>query len=283
MEFIKQVSDWMGTNQGMTVNLVYSIGMFILLMMLKRYTVRVVGKVMGEACKEYTAKKFIGSIYIVIYLISLLVIWQDSSSFIAFLGLFTGGLAIAMKEFIMNMAGGLYILWAKPFTIGDRVQIGEQMGDVIDVGLLQFSILEVGKRILGEQSTGRIIHIPNMQIFSVPLANYEKGFRYIWHEIVIPLKADCDWEKAKSLIYPIANRQSESIIENAQAEIQQAGKKYMIYYTNLTPIIYTEMKDNKINLTLRYLCEPRQLRTSEHLIWEEVLKLLKSENMLYMG
>ncbi|MGL6173834.1 MAG: mechanosensitive ion channel family protein [Cellulosilyticaceae bacterium] len=277
------IKEWIITNQGVSVNLVYSIGLFVGLIILKRSTIRVLTCIKGEACQKYNTKKLVTSIYIVVYLFGLLLIWQDSSSFMAFLGLFTGGLAIAMKEFIMNMAGGLYVLWAKPFVIGDRIQIGEQSGDVIDVSLLQFSILEVGKRIQGEQSTGRIINIPNMQVFSLPLANYEKGFKYIWNELVIPLSGESDWELAKSLIYPIAISQSEEIIEKAKVEIEQAGKKYMIYYANLTPIIYTQVKDNKINLVLRYLCEPRQARVSEHILWEEILKIISHQENIHLG
>lgn len=277
------MKEWLLSNLGISVNLIYSIVMLVVLVFLKRSIVGIVEKIRRETCQKYNTKKVIGSVFVVVYLFGLLVIWQDSSSFMSFLGLFTGGLAIAMKEFIMNMAGGLYILWAKPFNIGDRVELGTQVGDVIDVGLLQFSILEVGKRVLGEQSTGRIIHIPNMQIFSLPLANYEKGFRYIWNEMVIPLNLSSDWRLAKELIYPIASRQCEPIIEQAKKEIEQAGKKYLIYYSNLTPIIYTEIKENKINLTLRYLCEPRQSRMTEHVMWEEILKVMDKEKSIQIG
>ena len=83
-------------------------------------------------------------------------------------------------------SGGLgFIIWRHPFRVGDRIQVGDQAGDVIDLRIFQFSLMEIGNWVAADQSTGRIIHVPNGIVFTHPLANYSLGFDYIWNEIPI--------------------------------------------------------------------------------------------------
>jgi small-conductance mechanosensitive channel len=63
--------------------------------------------------------------------------------------------------------------------VGDRVQLGEYRGDVIDQRIFMFSLLEIGNWVDADQSTGRVIHLPNGKIFTEVLANYGQGFHYI--------------------------------------------------------------------------------------------------------
>ena len=95
------------------------------------------------------------------FLIGILVvgrIWVEAfGSISTFLGLVSAGIAIALKDPIVNLAGRGYLLWLRPVKIGDRVQIGERRGDVVDMGAFQFSLMEIGRRDMGESSTGRII------------------------------------------------------------------------------------------------------------------------------
>src|SRR2546422_8270461 len=102
-----------------------------------------------------------------------------------FLGLLSAGLAIALKDPVANLAGWAFIIWRRPFEVGDRVQIGSHAGDVIDLGLFQFTLNEIGAWVQADQSSGRIIHVPNGKVFTDPVANYNKGFRYIWNEVPV--------------------------------------------------------------------------------------------------
>ncbi|MHC1750082.1 MAG: mechanosensitive ion channel family protein [Cellulosilyticaceae bacterium] len=270
-------------NGSITQNIVFSILFLIMFWIIKKYSYKKIKKHTEDIKNQFNYRKIVTSLYGGLYIIILFVIWYDSSSYIiAFIGVFTGGLAIAMKDLIVNIAGGLYILWASPFKIGDRVEIGGHIGDVIDIGFLQFSVLEVGNRNCGEQSTGRIVNIPNMQILSLPLANYEKGFEYIWNEINISVDLESDWEQAKELIYSIVNECTSEVTETAKNQIQEAGKKYLIYYSNLTPIVYTKVETGKIVLTVRYLCEPRKVRTTEHMLWEAILRAFSEDDRIVL-
>jgi len=199
-------------------------------------------------------------------------IWIDEfKNLITFFGLLTAGIAIALKDPITDLAGWLFILWRKPFDVGDRIQIGDHAGDVIDIRIFQFTIIEIGNWVDADQSTGRILHIPNSKIFMEVLANYSIGFNYIWHEIGVMVTFESDWKKAKKILVGIVNKKSEHISKPAAKKIKDASKKYMIFYKNLTPIVYTAVKDSGVMLTMRFLCDPRQRRGYEESIWEEVL------------
>jgi small-conductance mechanosensitive channel len=188
----------------------------------------------------------------------------------------SAGLAIALKDPLTNMAGWIFINTRKPFQVGDRVQIGEHRGDVIDIRLFQFTLLEVGNWVDADQSTGRIIHIPNAIVFSKPQANYSRGFQYIWNEIPVLITFESNWKTAKSILEDIAIEHAEHLSKAAEKRIKEATKKYLITYTHLTPIVYTSVKESGVLLTLRYLCDPRKRRESQHAIWESILDQFES-------
>ncbi|PHV71715.1 mechanosensitive ion channel protein MscS [Sporanaerobium hydrogeniformans] len=263
--------------------LIYSLIGLIILLILRLATKKLFCKKCEDVFKDYKRRKYFNNLYLVIYIISLLFIWYKSSSdILAFLGIFSAGLAIAMKDVIINSISGFYILSTKPFQVGQRIEVAGQIGDVIDIGFFEFKLLEVGHRMGGEQSTGRIVHLPNAILFSSPLANYDKGFQFIWNEQQVSLSLDSNWELAKVFFYEILQRHILDDQEEAKEQIASAGSKYLIYYNNLDPIIYTEVKDGKIVFFLRYLCKPRQRRTLEHLIWEDILKEVRGRTDIHL-
>lgn len=188
-----------------------------------------------------------------------------------YIGLLSAGLAIALKYPLTNIAGWAFILVRKPFTVSDRIQIGKHAGDVIDIRLFQFTLMEIGNWVDADQSTGRMIHIPNGKVFTESQANYSTGFHFIWNEIPVLLTFESNWEKAKSILDEIVKKHSEHLTKSAEKEIKEASKKFMIYYSYLSPIVYTSVKESGVLLTMRYICDPQKRRSSEHKIWEEVL------------
>ncbi len=138
-------------------------------------------------------------------------------------------------------------------------------------------MLEIGNWVDADQSTGRIVHIPNGKVFIVPQANYTSGFDYIWNEISVRITFESDHLKAKTILQEITNVKAKNFSDDVEKEILEASKTYLIYYKNLTPIVYTKVKDFGIQLTIRYLCNPRKRRSSEHEIWEEIIARIKKE------
>lgn len=234
---------------------------------------RIITRNVREVKSQYTWNKIIGYISALLGIFLVGRIWlQGVQSIATFLGLLSAGIAIALKDLLANLAGWLFIVSRRSFEVGDRIQLGSNAGDVIDIGLFQFSILEIGNWVHADQSTGRIIHIPNGKIFNNELANYDKGFKYIWNEIEVILTFESNWEKAKQILQNIIDNQEESITSTMERQIKKAARKFMIYYRNLTPIVYTDVVDNGVKLTIRYLCETRKRRGSSQSIWESILR-----------
>lgn len=200
-------------------------------------------------------------------------IWfQGVASLSTFLGLLTAGIAIALKDLLVNFAGWVFLLWRKPFEVGDRIQLGQYAGDVIDIRIFQFTLLEIGNWVDAEQSTGRIIHVPNGWVFTQVQANYSKGFQYIWDEIPVLITFESNWEKAEEILTKIVNDHDEKYTDSARQGIKRASRRYMIHYGTMTPKVYLTVKDSGIMLTLRYLCQPRARRTKQEIIWKEILR-----------
>lgn len=206
-------------------------------------------------------------------------IWSAGMQSVAtFLGLLTAGVAIALKDIIASLAGWIFIITRRSFEVGHRIEIGTIKGDVIDISIFQFALLEIGNWVDSDQSTGRIVHIPNNKIFTHDLINYEKGFQFIWNEIHVLITFESDWQKAKQILQNIADRNLETLTPQFEKEIKEAARKYLIFYNNLTPIVYTSVKDSGVQLSLRYLCPPRKRRGTSQLIWEAILTEFKKCN-----
>ena len=199
-------------------------------------------------------------------------IWfGGGASMLTFLGLLSAGLAIALKDPVVNLAAWGFLLWRRPFVVGDRIQLGEFRGDVIDMRIFQFSLMEIGNWVDADQSTGRIVHVPNGLVFSQPLANYTQGLRFIWHEIPVVVTFESDWEKAHGILTDIANDKVMHLSHEAERRVREAAEKYLIFFSSLTPIVYTKVVDHGVALTMRFLCDPRRRRGSEDAIWRAIL------------
>ena len=200
-------------------------------------------------------------------------IWLDGiGSIVTYLGLVSAGIAIALKDPITNVTGWLFILWNRPLEAGDRIQLGEHSGDVIDINFFNFTVMEIGNWVDADQNTGRIIHIPNGKIFIETLANYGKGFEYIFNEIPVLITFESEWQKAKKILEKIAKDFGEHPTRAAEREIKKASQKFLIQDQKLDPVVYTKVAESGVRLTIRYLCTPQFRRETEQEIWEEILK-----------
>ena len=199
--------------------------------------------------------------------------FEGFQSLATYLGLVSAGIAIALKDLVINFVAWAFILWRRPFEVGDRIQIAGVAGDVIDLRIFQFTLLEIGNWVDADQSTGRVIQVNNGKVFTEHLANYSKGFAHIWNEVSVLVTFESDWRKAKKLLAQSASVHGEQLSAAAQEKLREVARRYMIFYSNLTPTVYTSVRDSGVLLTLRYLCDPRKRRTTEEKIWEEILDL----------
>lgn len=249
--------------------------LFILLLLsaLRVGIARLLGRRVQDPRLLYRSRKTLNYIIFILAFFFLGRLWlQTFQGLSTFLGFLTAGLAIALQDPIVNLVGWAFIVGRRPFEVGDRIQIGDHAGDVIDVRVFQFTLMEIGNWVDADQSTGRVIHVPNGKVFRETTANYSKGFQHIWDEIPVLLTFESNWRKAKEILGRIAAKHGEHLGAAAQLRLKKAAQKYMIFYSKLTPTVYTSVKDSGVMLTIRYLCEPRQRRMTAQQIWEDILE-----------
>lgn len=235
----------------------------------------------AEMKKLYHWKKTIQYVLVFVGLLLIGNIWINNfQSITTFLGLLSAGIAIALKDIFVNLAGWLFILWRKPFDVGDRIQIGDFKGDVVDLRMFQFSILEVGNWVDAEQSTGRIVHVPNGMVFSHPQANYSQGFDYIWNEQQLYISLDSDYKKAKQILQGILEEMFKAEYPQFERALKIAHKEHFITFSQFTPTVYSKIHQRGIQLSLRYLCNPRRRRIYEHQISESILDRFVGEKTI---
>jgi small-conductance mechanosensitive channel len=270
---IKLLQEEFGINPAIQGKVLLSIGVILVFWFLRYLLLKIVWRQTEDARSRYLWKRGISITITLTAIVLISSIWISAfQEFGAFLGLVSAGLAIALRDPLTNIAGWFFITTRTPFQVGDRVQIDTHTGDVVDIRLFQFTLLEVGNWVDADQSTGRVIHIPNSIVFSKAQANYSKGFRYIWNEIPVMVTFESDWKAAKDILQTIGHKTSDALSKPAKQRIREATKKYLITYTHLTPIVYTSVKESGVLLTLRYLCNPKKRRSSEHSIWEYILE-----------
>ena len=259
-------------------NLVLSIILIIGLWLLWRLVLYLGKKRWSDVRTRYFWRKTTTYIFYFAILIILGLIWVDDiSNLVTYLGLVSAAIVIALSDPITNIAGWIFIFWRRPFQAGDRIQIGDYAGDVIDSRIFQFTLLEIGNWVDADQSTGRMIHIPNKRVFSDSLANYTKGFQFIWNEIPVLITFESDWRKTKTILIEIINKYDQDFRQDVEQKIEITAEDFLIYTPTTTPIVYTDVKDSGVLLTIRYLCKPHNRRSTSEVIWEEILDAFEQE------
>jgi len=271
------ITEWLQKTTGIPAELygklITSIVYILVIWLVRQVVLKGVWRRTENARTRYQWRKFSNYVAFALAVLLLGRIWlEEFQSIATFLGLVSAGLAIAMKDPLVNVAGWLFIVWRRPFDVGDRIQIGAHAGDVIDLRVFQFTIMEIGNWVNADQSTGRIVHIPNGKVFVDPQTNYTKGwFDYIWNEISVLVTFESNWKKAKNILQQITTEHSKHLIPLAEQKLKKSSREFIILSPDLDAAVFTSVEDSGVLLTLRYLCEPRHRRDSSQKIWESIL------------
>lgn len=274
---MQTVVRWLGmfipVSEGSLKKIVVSAIVLLVMFLIRTLIVRGLLRRIGDIRTRYLWRKITTYVISFAGLIVIGSVWFKGIHELAtIIGFLSAGIAIALRDVFTNFAGWLFIIWARPFRVSDRIQIGDYAGDVIDIGLFQTSLMEIGNWVDADQSTGRVIRMPNEFVFSRAMSNYSQGFQYIWNEIPVLVTFESDWREAKRILIGIAKRHTEHLSAKAEKQVREASRHFMIFFSKLTPKVYTTVKDSGVLLTIRYLCEPRQRRGSAEKIWEDILQ-----------
>lgn len=273
---MNNIESWIGINAAIQEKFLLTLLVIVVFWIFRKLLFYLINRFKYTVKTNYRLRTFASYFCVALALLFIIKIWFDGfESMATYFGLLSAGIAIALKDPIVDIAGWIFLTFWRPIDVGDRIQIDDIKGDIIHMGLFYFTVNEIGNWVESDQSTGRIIQIPNAKIFTEPQALYSKGFQYIWNEIPVLITFESDWQKTKKILTEIADTYYKDISIEARKKLNQASKNYMIYYKNLTPIVYTDVKDSGVLLTIRYLCDPYQRRGSQQILWEQILILFE--------
>lgn len=236
---------------------------------------------------EYVVNQSIRVFINVIEILCLLLVWGEYiKNLMTLISVLSAAMTIALRELILNFFCGIYIKFKRPFKVEDRIQIGDIKGDVMNISSLDFEILEVSTKEENGQSTGVVVTFPNSVVFTEPIKNINKGFKYVWNELIVKVSLDGDLIKNKQEIYKIVNgiETIKSIPRKMKSQISEVNTENRIYFNKYEPIIYTKIIDRYVELTVRYLMHPKKSRYVESVIWNKIYDAYKEGVIdLYLG
>lgn len=254
------------------------------------YIIKKLGKIFINRKTEGRTEFFFNQTFQVVVnfieIIVLIAVWADSiKSFVTLISVISAAMTIALRELILNFFCGVYIKAKKPFKIEDRIEVDDIRGDVMNISLFNFEILEISSKEENGQSTGVVVTFPNSIVMSKPVKNITKGFKYVWNELVINIDLDCDLVKNKQTIYKIVNNIEtiRNIPIKMKEQIKHMTGENRIYFNKYDPMIYTKLVDDHIELTVRYLMHPKKSRYVESVLWNKIYLAYKDGDVnLYL-
>jgi small-conductance mechanosensitive channel len=218
--------------------------------------------------------------------LGLLSIWFDNPARLALpFGIVTAGIAFALQKVLTAMAGYLVVLRGKMYRVGDRVVLGGVRGDVIALGFIQTTILEMGLPpsvatkekeevamwVQARQYTGRVVAVTNDKVFDTPVFNYSRLFPFIWEEIRLPIRYDSDRDRAEQILLDTAHRQTLDVRHLSQADRERMEREFFVDLRECGPRVYWRLTDNWLELTVRFVVEPRRAREVMDRMTREIL------------
>lgn len=247
-------------------------------LLLRWLVVRTVSQRIDDAELVFRTRKAAVYVSTLVIVLGLGFVWLDALGDLGtFLGLLSAGIAIALADVFLDMAGWVYIILRRPFRVGDRIETTGFRGDVVDIRLMRFTMLEIGNWVDADQSTGRLVHIPNGRLFREPAANYTEGFQHVWHELPVVVTFESDWRRAEEIIRTLLSEYAESDGKHAAADVRRASKSYFIRYRDLGATVYVKVVDHGVKLTGRMLVHPKERRGVDDRFWRGLLDAFAEE------
>jgi len=189
-------------------------------------------------------------------------------------GVAGAGIAFALQEVIASIAGWLALTFSNFYHPGDRVQLGGIKGDVIDIGVLRTTLMELGQWVDGDLYNGRIVRVANSFVFKEPVFNYSGDFPFLWDEIRIPVRFGSDRQAARALIQQAADDVVAEYAATAAVAWKDMVKRYMIEDARVTPAITLVVNDNWMEYTLRYVVDYRRRRLTKDALFNRIMDLV---------
>lgn len=255
------------------------IGSFAVLVVIVRIVNNSIPSYIKDSDVRYRVRKMVSFIGYGVGLLILATIFSDKLGglTVAF-GVAGAGIAFALQEVIASFAGWFAISLANFYKPGDRIQLGGIKGDVIDIGILRTTLMEVGEWVKGDLYSGRVVRIANSFVFKEPVFNYSGDFPFLWDEITVPIKYGSNYNLAREIFYKVTGELLGVYAIEATKAWQEMTKDYLLEQVKLEPVITLVANDNWVEFTIRYVVDYKQRRVTKDKLFTKILEEVESTN-----
>lgn len=259
--------------------LIAAIVALLIVVVIVRILHRLPGRYIQDSNARYKARKLITFLGYIISVIVMITIFSDKLGGLhVALGVAGAGIAFSLQEVILSIAGWFAITFANFYKTGDRVQLGGIKGDVIDIGILRTTLMEIGQWVDGDMYNGRVVRMANSFVFKEPVFNYSAYFPFLWDEITIPIKYGSDYLYAKEILFKTASDLLIEYAKGAEKSWEKIVNKFMIENANVEPAVTMAANENWITFTIRYAVDYKKRRSTKTQLFIAILKAIeKSE------
>jgi small-conductance mechanosensitive channel len=257
----------------LTAKLIFVLFGLILVVVLTRLLRRGVGRYLRESTTRYQARKgvtFAG--YLAAAVFVALVFSDRLGGFTVAFGVAGAGVAFALQEVIASVAGWVAVAFGGFYRVGDRVQLGGIKGDVIDIGVLRTTLMQVGEWVNADQYNGRIVRVANSFVFKEPVFNYSGEFPFLWDEITIPVKYGSDYRVARTLIETVASEVVGDYTAGADEAWTPITRRYVIERATVQPTVTMAANSNWVEFTARYVVDYKARRATKDRLFTRILE-----------
>jgi Small-conductance mechanosensitive channel len=281
----------LGFNSENGRKLLLTIGLIILVMVVRSLLnalARVVLKGSKNESARFWSQQIMNLLSAALIIIGILSIWfDDPTRLTTAAGLITAGLAFALQKVITAVAGYFVILRSQAFTVGDRILMGGVRGDVVRLGFIQTTIMEMGQSpgeqkddpsvwVKSRQFTGRIVTVTNDKIFDHPVYNYTSEFPYLWEEITLPISYRDDYTKAEKILLDAADRHAVKPDDINKESLDNMKQHFFVTKSSLEPHVFVRLTDNWTELSLRYISHDHGSREIKDKMSRDILRDLNA-------
>jgi small-conductance mechanosensitive channel len=237
----------------LTARLVYSIVGVVLIWNAFRLLERTLPPHFGYGDHRYRARKTVTGASYIIILAFVAILFADHLKHVGFaVGFLGAGLVVALQDVIASLGGFIAIGFSNLYRVGDRIQVNEVKGDVVDISIMRTTVMETGNWVSRDRYNGRIVLIPNNAVLKGLVCNYSKGFRFVWDEIKIRLTYGSDHEHAREMLLRVAKETVGDHLEEAQGSWKRMIENYRIQNRPLEPTVTLDASGGSLEFSLSY-------------------------------
>ena len=238
----------------------------------------------GTPQQRYIRRTNLGLLVTLALIVTVLCLWarllQNKGTFF---GIVVAGLAVALREPLLSIAGRVSIIAGSIYQVGDRIEFQGMAGDVIGIGIFYTRMLELGNWIHGDQTTGRIVEFPNSSVYQHAVYNYTQSFSWIWDELTLPVTYSSDVAAATEILLTTGEEYTRDFVASAAGEIEKLRTIFLVPDLNLKPTVYTRVTSNYVELTMRYLVDPRKRRAASSWLHAHVFERVRANASIGIG